>query len=64
MRVFCDFTIFAKSKLIKRLMSQKIIVFPIDPKKVPFSLQGETTNYKDYIRLLLSSSFFITKPGQ
>lgn len=38
-KLFADFKIFANSKLVKRLINQNIIVFPIDVKKVPYSLQ-------------------------
>lgn len=38
-KIFCDMKTFSKSKLIKKLILKQIAIFPIDLKKVPFSLQ-------------------------
>jgi len=38
-RIFCDFKVFSNSKIVKKLIGEGIVVFPIDVKKVPFSLQ-------------------------
>lgn len=38
-KVFCDFKIFTNSKLVRKLINQNIAVFPMDVKKVPYSLQ-------------------------
>lgn len=38
-RVFCDMKTFSNSKMIKNLILKGIPVFPIDLRKVPYSLQ-------------------------
>lgn len=38
-KIFCDFKVFTMSKMVKKLMEQNIPVFPIDLKKVPFSIR-------------------------
>lgn len=38
-RIFCDFRIFTKSKVIRKMIGANRPVFPIDMRKVPFSVQ-------------------------
>lgn len=40
-----------------------ITVFPIDLKKVPFSLQDKVKSFKEYIQYLLRSNLAMVKPG-
>lgn len=63
-RIFCDFRIFTKSKAIKKMIGGNRPVFPIDLKKVPFSVQTELSNYKQYIDYLLGASFAVAKSGK
>ncbi len=62
-KIFCDMKTFSKSKLVKKLILKQIPIFPIDLKKVPYSLQEQVTSYKNYLKLLISSTFFVTKSG-
>lgn len=38
-KVLCDWKVFTTSRIVRKLNSLNITVFPIDLKKVPFSLQ-------------------------
>jgi|JI7StandDraft_1071085.scaffolds.fasta_scaffold283989_1 hypothetical protein len=53
--------------MIKKLLLQLIPIFPIDIKKVPYSLSLQKsniiTNYQDYLKLLLGSVYFVTRTG-
>ena len=63
-RIFCDFKIFRRSKLIRRLIKQNRVVFPIDVRKVPLCLQDSMEQYHEYLSYLLKSTFAIIKNGE
>jgi hypothetical protein len=62
--VLCDFKVFTQSKIVQKLMLKNIAVFPIDLKKVPFLIQSEVNDYKDYLKLLTDSTLAVVKSGK
>lgn len=63
-RIFCDFRIFSKSKVIKRMIANNKPVFPMDIRKVPFSVQEQFNSYKQYVDFLIGAGFAIAKSGK
>lgn len=62
-RIFCQFEIFKASKLLKKLLLSNFPVFPIDTKKVPYTLQSIYESYGEYIEHLQKSCFAVVKNG-
>lgn len=63
-RIFCDFNIFTRSKAVKKLMGQNRPVFPIDLRKVPYSIKSVIPDYRQYLQYLLGASFAIARSGK
>lgn len=52
-RILTDFKIFSSSLLIKKLLLKNVAIFPLDNKKVPYTIQDEISVYQDYLKLLI-----------
>jgi hypothetical protein len=52
------------NKFYEGLLKKGVPVFPIDSKKVPFSLQEEIKSYPDYIEFLAGHYLAVAKSGK
>lgn len=63
-KCFVKFQLFKNNKYLQKLLRKGVPVFPIDTKKIPFSLQQTVGSYQQYIEYVARQYVAVTKSGR